>query len=391
MARDKIKNLIILSGSGSTPSRKNDSYWNSRDIPWLKTDQIGEYKIFDTNEYISQKAFDECSMKIYPAGSVSIAMYGEGKTRGSVSMLAAPMATNQACFTFVIDDKKINSKYVYYYLKNQYDNLRQLSSGVRKNLNADIIKNVEINYPQSRSQQDAIACVLGSIDDKIALNKKAIISLESIAKTLYDYWFVQFDFPDANGTPYKTSGGKMEWNETLSREIPAGWKVRRIKDVLSVVTGKEDANFATMNGKFKFFTCSDDVLKCDIAAFDGNAVLLAGNGNFNVKHYTGKFNAYQRTYVLIPNDNNLYGVLYLSVLRMVDTLTKHSTGSIVKFITKGDVEDIKILEQPNKELYSKINVLMDKIEKLQEENERLTGIRDFLLPMLMNGQVTFCQ
>ena len=76
---------------------------------------------------------------------------------------------------------------------------------------------------------------------------------------------------------------------------------------------------------------------------------------------------------------------------MVDTLTKHSTGSIVKFITKGDVEDIKILEQPNKELYSKINVLMDKIEKLQEENERLTGIRDFLLPMLMNGQVTFCQ
>ena len=257
-----------------------------------------------------------------------------------------------------------------------------------KHLTGERLKDIEIELPSLLIQQK-IGSFLECIDNKINNNNNIISTLESLSKTLYDYYFLQFDFPDEKGCPYKSSGGKMEYNAELGREIPAEWKVRKVKDILSVITGKKDANFATENGKFKFFTCSDDVLKCDTSSFEGHAVLLAGNGNFNVKHYTGKFNAYQRTYVLIPNDDYLYGILYLSVLQMVDTLTKHSTGSIVKFITKSDVENIHIIEQPNQKLYDRINILIRKTETLQEENEFLTALRDFLLPLLMNGQVGF--
>ena len=108
-----------------------------------------------------------------------------------------------------------------------------------------------------------------------------------------------------------------------------------------VVTGKEDANFASPNGKYKFFTCSNDTLNCDEYVFDSSAILIAGNGDFNVKHYSGKFNAYQRTYVLIP-DHQYYGLLYFASLYQINSFKSASSGSIVKFITKGDIENIPV-------------------------------------------------
>ena len=98
-----------------------------------------------------------------------------------------------------------------------------------------------------------------------------------MAKQLYDYWFVQFDFPNAEGKPYKSSGGKMVWNEKLKREIPEGWCVSTIADLMPIIAGKEDANFSVPNGKYKFFTCSKEVLNCNDAVFHGDAVLLSGS------------------------------------------------------------------------------------------------------------------
>lgn len=91
-----------------------------------------------------------------------------------------------------------------------------------------------------------------------------------MAKQLYDYWFVQFDFPDDNGRPYKSSGGKMVWNEKLKRKIPVEWEVVDLGDIASITTGKEDANFADIKGIFPFFTCSQQTLKCNKSAFNGS-------------------------------------------------------------------------------------------------------------------------
>ncbi|UOG91138.1 MAG: restriction endonuclease subunit S [Candidatus Thiothrix sulfatifontis] len=241
------------------------------------------------------------------------------------------------------------------------------------------------------SEQKSVAKLLSSIDKKIEINNRINAELEAMAKTLYDYWFVQFDFPDENGKPYKSSGGKMLYSNELKREIPAGWELKSLSDLTSVLTGKEDANFSNPNGKYSYFTCGEEILRCNEYVFDGKAVLVAGNGNFNVKMYHGKFNAYQRTYVLIPNDEQFYALLYFAVINRIDSITKCSRGSIVKFMTKGDLADIKMsMPKSNKcsdLLVSVINNLLLSTLAYKKENQRLAALRDWLLPMLMNGQV----
>ena len=231
----KLKEIAIIIGSGITPSRTNKLYWENGLIPWLKTEQLGEHKIYKTSEKISQIALDETSIKVFPINTLSIAMYGEGRTRGNISILKCEIATNQACCNIIIDKEKADYEFVYYYLKTQYQQLRSLSSGVRKNLNSNDIKEFKIKLPISISYQKQIALVLSSLDSKIEINNRINAELEAMAKTLYDYWFVQFDFPNSEGKPYKSSGGKMVWNEELKREIPEGWKVENIEKCCSIV------------------------------------------------------------------------------------------------------------------------------------------------------------
>ena len=208
-----------------------------------------------------------------------------------------------------------------------------------------------------------------------------------MAKQLYDYWFVQFDFPDENGKPYKSSGGKMVWNDKLKREIPACFRYIEVGDITQIVTGKEDANFSTQDGRYPFFSCSQEVLRCDTPKFNGNAVLIAGNGDFNVKHYHGKFNAYQRTYVILP-PALYYGCVYFSALQRIESFKNKSNGSIVKFITKGDVESIGIYECNDINIYQTLNQIIHDIENNRKQIDELLNLRDTLLPVLINGQIT---
>jgi type I restriction enzyme S subunit len=268
---------------------------------------------------------------------------------------------------------------------------KQLSAAAQqtkiRHTSPDKIKDCIVWIPEL-PEQKRIASILSALDKKIALNRQINENLEALARQLYDYWFVQFDFPDANGKPYKSSGGKMVYNSILKREIPEGWEYVTANEITNVVTGKEDANFSTPDGKFPFFTCSRENLLCSKAAFSGKAILIAGNGDFNVKHYNGEFNAYQRTYVLIPNDEKYYGVLYFSATGKIDIFRKGANGSIVKFITKGDVEQIGVFNCKNENLYAFINDLILQIENNNAEIASLTKQRAELLPLLMNGQVT---
>jgi len=155
-----------------------------------------------------------------------------------------------------------------------------------------------------------------------------------------------------------------------------------------ITTGKEDANFSTSDGIYNFFTCGRGILRCDRPAFNGQAILLAGNGDFNVKHYTGEFNAYQRTYVLIPKQSSHYAAMYIATNDKVAELKRGAYGSIVKFITISDVENIALpVNLEYHYLFEKLNVIINEIELLERENDELIKLRDFLLPLLMNGQV----
>lgn len=206
-------------------------------------------------------------------------------------------------------------------------------------------------------------------------------------RIIYQRWFIEFEFPDEEGKTYKSNGGKLVYNDILKKQIPEKWSVKKIGELTEVITGKEDANFSTQNGKYKFFTCSNEILQCDVSAFEGSSILIAGNGDFNVKHYTGRFNAYQRTYVLIPRDISLYCIMYISALYKINSFKRGSNGSIVKFITKNDVENIDVLIPNQKELLKELNKIIFKIEKNNMENDKLKELKEFILPLLMNGQI----
>ena len=285
----------------------------------------------------------------------------------------------------IVDSRYLNA-YLNSTLGRKHFSNSASGSGQRYTLTIESIGNLAVYLPNLNTQIK-IGNLLAEIDRKIENNAHINNNLEELMKTLYQRWFIEFNFPNEDGKPYKSSGGKMVWNEELKQEIPEGWKVLSIKNVLNVITGKEDANFSTKNGKYKFFTCSNDILKCDVPAFNGKAILIAGNGDFNVKYYDGEFNAYQRTYVLMPEDEKYIGEIYLNAINTINKFKKGSNGSIVKFITKGDVENIKILEPKNNRLLFELNKKLDQIQHFKNENQYLSELRDFLLPMLMNGQI----
>ena len=178
-----------------------------------------------------------------------------------------------------VNTKKVRALYAYYWYASPWMQqyfLQNNKGSTVPLISLSELKDAPINYPESLEEQDKIVSIMDSISRRIQNNCSINTELESMAKTLYDYWFVQFDFPDENGSPYRTSGGEMVWNDQLKREIPKGWGVKRVSELTDVVTGKEDANFSTPNGNYKFFTCSQDTLQCDVSVFSGHAVLIRG-------------------------------------------------------------------------------------------------------------------
>lgn len=300
--------------------------------------------------------------------------------------------------TIDVYDDNTDEKFIYYLLTQKHvtDYLHTIgenSVSSYPSINPDDIENLKFTVPDLKTQQ-SIAAALSALDKKIALNKQINARLEEMAKTLYDYWFVQFDFPDANSKPYKSSGGEMVFDETLKREIPKGWKPFKLSELVTLSTGKEDANFATEQGIYPFFTCSEKILKCDVYSFDTQAILLAGNGTFSVKRFTGRFNAYQRTYVLEPKSKNLYPIVYFVIIDNVIKFTSGSRGSIIKFITRGDIEHIDVVlpnDIENMRFSEVLYTYLLQAELLEKQNYQLTQLRDFLLPMLMNGQVSVAE
>lgn len=417
MKKYKLSEIASFIGSGMTPLRSNENYWNSKDYPWLKTEQLGEYQIFDTNEYISKVALEETNLKLFPKNTLSVAMYGEGKTRGNVSILAEQMTTNQACCNIIVDNKFANYKFVYYWLKNSYYKLRSLSSGIRNNLNSEDIKKFEINLPSLPTQQK-IAAVLSSLDDKIALNKKINAKLEAMAKRLYDYWFVQFDFPNEEGKPYKTSGGKMVWNEVLKRKIPEGWEVVEMSSVIKQInTGLNPRdNFILGNGKIKYITVKNlteeghiDFSNCDLVNSEAQKIIhersqiqkgdilfasICPLGRcYLIQDSPEDWDINESVFSIRPNIDRITSEFLYTLLReayYVKKMTQKATGSIFKGIRINDIEKIEIVLPPKEVInaFSKKALSIFNYQlTIQKEIQKLISMRDRLLPLLMNGQV----
>ena len=272
----------------------------------------------------------------------------------------------------------------------------QLSAGAQqtsiRHTSPDKIKACKVFIP-SLNEQKKIAKLLSSLDRKIELNRAINQNLEAMAKQLYDYWFVQFDFPNEEGKPYKSSGGKMVWNEKLKREIPEGWDACKIKDYLRIFTGKKDVSKA-IPGDYKFFSCAPEPITSNEYIYDGAAILVSGNGSYTgrVSYYKGKFDLYQRTYACVPiKDEDTVSFFYYTLRYLFQPVFsggKH--GSSIPYIVLGDLADFTFAY--NSQIVTLFVNIVNSMFDLQfmgkEEDEQLTKQRDKLLPLLMNGQVT---
>lgn len=259
--------------------------------------------------------------------------------------------------------------------------------------------------------QQSIAAVLSALDKKIALNKQINARLEQMAKTLYDYWFVQVDFPDANGKPYKSSGGEMVFDETLKRKIPKGWKVKSLKDVLVNRSDNIKSEDLTSNMPYtpidslpmRKMTFSDfqkiENARTSLIRYSFNDILIGAMRVYFHRVCIAPFDGITRstTIVLKPKKQNHLPFLYqlCNEEKTINFASKVSIGTQQPYVNwVNGLAEYKFA-MPNLELierYSiKIMPLIKSVITREKQNHHLTQLRDFLLPMLMNGQVSVAE
>ena len=261
------------------------------------------------------------------------------------------------------------------------------------------MEDFEVEIPDIGIQKDIISAI-SKIDGKISNNKSICSDLESMAKLLYDYWFVQFDFPDENGKPYKSSGGKMVWNEELKREIPDGWNLTTIGDITichdseRVPVASKDRE--TMKGDIPYYGATGIMGYVNSHIFDGDYVLMAEDGSIMddkgypiLQRISGKTWVNNHAHVLEPIKGYSCKMLLMMFKDIPVRLIK--TGSIQMKINQDNMNAYKLIDIPET-IKMKAQAILDRIDEqqlaLQQENQELASLRDFLLPMLMNGQVT---
>lgn len=294
--------------------------------------------------------------------------------------ISAPLTYSGFCIRCRLKDHNLyNPVFFTYYFKSRL--FRRAMSGTAvganiQNLSQGRLSSHVLKVPDYRLQEK-IADVLFTYEKYIENNKKQIKLLEEAAQRLYKEWFVDFRFPGHEDTE-------------MVDGLPMGWKKQGLSEISPIITGKKDANFSTEDGKYLFFTCAQDPIKAPSYSFDCDAVILAGNGDFNVKLYRGKFEAYQRTYVFSPFDNEHLYLLYHAIRENMRQLFQGASGSTIKFLTKRMLEDI-IVYIPNEKLLDKFNdnseAIQRKIECLKDSINKATEARDRLLPKFMSGEI----
>ncbi len=217
-----IGELCLKITSGGTPSRKNPSFYENGTINWVKTGELKDWYIDTTQEKITDEAIRQSSAKIFPPDTVLFAMYGDGRTIGSLGILRYSSATNQACCAMILDKSKCLTMFLFYSLMNNRNKLVSLAlGGSQRNLNTGTIRNFKIGVPNLAIQQK-IASILSAYDDLIENNTRRIQILEEMARRIYEEWFVRFRFP-------RHENVKMVESELGF--IPEGWEVKKLGEI----------------------------------------------------------------------------------------------------------------------------------------------------------------
>ena len=308
------------------------------------------------------------------------------------------------------DESKVTNQFLYYFL--QTNPFITTNGSTIKRLYNDNLRDTKIPNVPSIQQQNQITDILGTLDKKIQTNNQINQELEAMAKTLYDYWFVQFDFPDQNGKPYKSSGGKMVYNPELKREIPEGWGVEKLGDLAQFKNGINYEKTSSGSEKVKIInvrnissstifinrTDLDEIFlendKSTNFIVNEGMILITRSGIPGATRLVSELEAktvYSGFIIASEVNDLIYKNLIFYYLKNVEEVLKNqSAGTIMKNISQSVLTDM-VVSLPPQNLLLKFNSIIDNLleqmKNVQRQNQELTQLRDWLLPMLMNGQV----
>lgn len=394
----------LIDYRGRTPKK------SEKGIPTLSAKSV-KMGYIDYNQcyYISKEEYDSFMVRGFPQkGDI---LFTTEAPLGVVAKLDRDdVAVAQRLLTLRGKKGVLDNDFLLYYLQSSEGQQRIMakqSGSTVMGIRQEEFRKINILIP-SYEEQKKIASVLSALDDKIALNKKMNQKLEAMAKRLYDYWFVQYDFPDKNGHPYKTTGGKMEYNPTLKREIPVGWEVDNLYAVADYINGLACQNNRPKSGENALpvikiremsegITSDTEEVSENIPSkyiVENGDILFSWSATLLVMIWAGgKGGLNQHIFRVVPKESFpkefVYQLLsdYVVNFQQIALSRKTTMGHI----TSDHINLSRVVLPPEnvlKRYAEKVRPIFDKIVRNQVEFRKLTALRDKLLPLLMNGQVT---
>ncbi|PJM38930.1 restriction endonuclease subunit S [Staphylococcus epidermidis] len=406
----KLADITEKIYSGGTPSTKEASYWNG-ELKWLSSGETSNRFIISTEKNITQKGVENSSTKLAFKNDLVMASAGQGYTRGQTSFLKIDTYINQSLIAISVNKDKVHPLYLFYNLISRYAELRQISdsSSTRGSINTKMIKNLNIMIPE-KSHQNRIVYLINSIDEKIEINKKIIANLEELSQTLFKRWFVDFEFPDEDGNPYKSSGGEMVSSEL--GKIPENWRIKTINNLLTINSGYafkskwwsdigyDVIKIKDINNNSIDINNLDKVNKdyinkaANFKVWGGEIVIALTGATAGKMGIVPKLKEVafvnQRVGLVNSEINNVYIYNLLRSDRLRRLTLEEAIGSAQPNISPIKFGNIKVV-CPSKKIINQYCQLLkhsyQKIVELYGENNYLIQLRDTLLPKLMSGEL----
>lgn len=417
----KVKDIAEIIFSGGTPSTKKAEFWNGK-INWLSSGETRSKFIYNTEKKITQEGVDNSSTKLAKKKDIVIASAGQGFTRGQTSMCLIDTYINQSLICIRAKKDVIDPYYLFYNISSRYAELRQISDGhsIRGSLTTKIISDLNISLPIIK-EQIKIGETLFAIDEKIEINNKINKKLEEMAQAIFKQWFVDFEFPNEDGKPYKSSGGEMVESELGM--IPKGWEVILLDEIVDTFNGysykgkelseSEDAmitikNF-DRNGGYKMDGLKEIVISDKVkphhfvevndiivahtdltqgAEIIGNPIMIFSKGSYE-KLIMSMDTVKVKSKIKEMNNELLYFIL--KDYRFKQYALGYVNGTTVLHLSKSTIPQYKIALPYDKSIMNQLgdnlSPIMSKIANNFKENEKLIMLRDALLPKLMSGEI----
>ena len=392
--------------TGKTPQTAHAEFYDGDYMFITPTELHGGYKISSSGKTLTEAGIE--SIKSNSIDGISVLVGCIGWDMGNVAMCFEKCATNQQINSVTQISENYNPYFLYYWLSTKKEYLFSISSVTRTPiLSKGTFEEIEIPNI-SRSKQDKIAKALSALDKKIELNSETNDNLAQQLRLLYDYWFTQFDFPDENGKPYRSSGGQMVWNDDLKRHIPNFWECDNLYRIADYVNGLACQKHRPVNGEEALpvikikemhdgITADTELVSANIPSkniVQPGDILFSWSASLEIAFWFGcTAGLNQHIFKVIPKAPFSREYVYLQLSEYIVQFVRiaESRKTTMGHITSDHLNESRVVIPPIEVIQKFTTIARPIFEELKvchAEMEHLQNLRDWLLPMLMNGQAT---